>query len=414
MEDGSESLFAEAQIILELFLGTQEAATLFGSLLPEDFSYPPYRAVYQKAYQAYQDQGFYNSAQLLELPAAVAALQQASSQALPGAEVQPFVRRLQAWGQGRRLKPALRQLLRLPAAEIPGALLRLAQETANLRNTATGADALANQRQQQLTSLLAALEEGQVTPSVTSGFAQVDALCGGLRRGHVSVWGARPGLGKTSLLLQVLLANAACGEATLFFSLEMSGQELWERLLANVCQLPYSLLQKGPLPKAAAALCRQTLASLCGGQALFLCDDRPTATAQAAACRQWQPALAVVDYLQLVPALAPAANRNEALAALMAYYKQTARQVGCHIALVSQMNRGEAGEPLAAKRLKDSGSIEEGGDYIFLLQKAGASCQGLLPQELLLVKNKFGPVGKRLLWFDGVYQRFYEEAPGGK
>lgn len=407
MEQGNDSLLAEAQVILELFLGAQEAGSLFACLLPEDFSYPPYRAIYQKAYQAYQGQGTYDCAQLLEEPGAVAALSQASSLALPGVAVLPFARRLHAWGQGRRLQKALAPLLTLPAAEVPAALARLVQEASGEQEGLAMPSALPKQRQQQIKSLLTDWQQG-VRTNLSSGFAQVDALCGGLRRGHVSVWGARPGVGKTSLLLQVLLANAARGEKTLFFSLEMSGPELWERLLANICRLPYALLQKGKLPKAALALCQKTLASLTAGEEIFLCDDKATAPSQAAACRQQQPGLAVVDYLQLVPALAPAANRNEALTALMAYYKQTARQEGCHIALISQLNRGE-GEGLAYSRLKDSGSIEEGSDYVFLLQQAGAKSRGLLPVELALVKNKFGPLGQCCLWFDGAYQRFQEE-----
>ena len=255
---------------------------------------------------------------------------------------------------------------------------------------------------------------GEVTAGIPTGFEGLDNLIGGLRPGNLLVIVARPGQGKTALAMQ-LARNAAEHGSVLFFSLEMSDQELAERMLSQESHVDSYRLRNGHLTDEQ----RRTLVAAAGRLALLQLrtEDMPnrTANAIAAICRRESRrphglGLVVIDYLQLLQPENTRDPRQEQIAKMSRRLKLLARELNIPLVLVAQLNReSEKTEGAASKpklsHLRESGAIEQDCDICLMLWHApDSSTEDIVnePQaEILVRKNRMGPTGEvRVGWHD--------------
>ena len=252
-----------------------------------------------------------------------------------------------------------------------------------------------------------ALSSGDELPAIPTGLAAVDeALYGGIRRGHVFVLAARPGVGKTSLAMQILLNVAVQGHAGLMCSQEMKGGELLDRVAANLGRVPLGSLSTGRIDDRDAGRLADA-ADLASSLPVYI-DDQPALSLLAIRAKARKVkreagglAILVIDYLQLCNGAGVAKTRHHELEALSRGIKALAKELDVCVLLLSQLNRASENDEPELHHLKESGAIEEDADAVMLLHPWASEADGTVTVLAKLAKNRNGRRGRLALSFDG-------------
>lgn len=251
---------------------------------------------------------------------------------------------------------------------------------------------------------------------VTTGFAELDTTTHGLRGGQLVVIGARPGIGKTSLVANI--AEHASVDLKLsvgFVELEMTAEELTMRLLASRSGVAMDKLLNGELD--AHDFSAVTVAAAAIAKApLHIADEAGITISQLKAKarrmhRRYNLKLLIVDYLQLIRPSRPNASRNVEVSEVSSSLKALAKELNLPIIALSQLNRDsdtDNREP-RLRDLRDSGSIEQDADIVGLLHRANP---GEAKVQLHLAKHRQGATRKMQLLFCGELFRFRSIGPG--
>jgi replicative DNA helicase len=210
---------------------------------------------------------------------------------------------------------------------------------------------------------------------LATGFDGIDQRTNGLSTGALYILGGRPKMGKTSLAMNIVEHVAVTQDKpVLVFSMEMSRSELVDRMVASIGGIPYTLLRNGTVFNAGYGNQVGSATKRIRSAPLYI-DDRAALTIaqmRSAARRQHRKtplALIVVDYLQL--ARAKAESRVLEVAAIGQGLKALAKELGLPVIALSQLSRkcDEQKRRPVASDLRDSGSIEQDADGIFLIYR---------------------------------------------
>jgi replicative DNA helicase len=270
--------------------------------------------------------------------------------------------------------------------------------------------------------LVQASETGSEITGLATGFTDLDRLTGGFRPANLVVVAARPSMGKTALAL--CMAEHAClsdNRAVAIFSLEMSGEELIQRLLCSAAMVDASRMRTGRLsqddwPRVSQAADRLSKARL------FIDDSEGMTVAEmrTKARRLKSQAggldLVIVDYIQLMEAPVNLRrrddNRVQELSGISRSLKLLARDLDCPVVCVSQLNRAPEARndkrPLLSD-LRESGAIEQDADLVLMIYRDDyydddSPDKGIA--EVNLAKHRNGPTDRVRLTFMGTYAKF--------
>lgn len=253
------------------------------------------------------------------------------------------------------------------------------------------------------------IETKKGVTGIPSGFVDFDDMTRGFQPGALALLAARPSMGKTAWALNVAYHVAAAGKVVGFFSIEMSRQELFMRLLASVARVDGHRLQSGYLNQSDYDRISHGFAQI--AETGLCVDDSPNLSvldvrgkARRLKGRKGLD-LIVVDYLQLMQ-LPKAENRNLAVADVSRALKLLARELEIPVLALSQLSRGV--ETRGEKRpmmsdLRDSGALEQDADVIVFLHRPEvyepnrSEYHGLA--EVIIAKQRNGPTGTiKLQW----------------
>ena len=265
---------------------------------------------------------------------------------------------------------------------------------------------------------------GSVT-GLPTGFIELDRMTSGLHAAEMIVIAARPSMGKTAFAMNIAEHVAMdIGKAVAVFSLEMSSQQLVQRILCSRAKVDLQRVRNGFLserdfPNLTAA------ASQVAAAKMFI-DDTPglTITELRAKARrlksQQDIQLIVIDYLQLLRSMSRRAqdNRQLEISEISAGIKALAKELHLPIIVIAQLNRQpdtrakEGGRPRLSD-LRESGSIEQDADLVGLLVRPEyyetddeAKLERAGEAELIIAKQRNGPTGDVPLTFLKQYTRF--------
>lgn len=257
---------------------------------------------------------------------------------------------------------------------------------------------------------------------VPTGFRELDEKTNGFKGGQMIVIAARPGMGKSTLALDVARAAAIGAKIpTIFFSLEMGREEIATRLLSAESEIFMDRLQKGQLDAQQWPILANTQARV--ADAPLYIDDSPNLTLVEirAKCRRLKQSATglgavVIDYLQLLTSGKRVESRQQEVSEFSRSLKLLAKELDVPVIALSQLNR--AAEQRADKRpqmsdLRESGAIEQDADKIILLHRnleAGQGDEGYGEAQFLLVKQRNGPTGEISVAFQGQFSRFRDMA----
>ncbi len=261
---------------------------------------------------------------------------------------------------------------------------------------------------------LDAMQREQGLSGVATGFEGIDKLTGGFQKANLIVLAARPGVGKTSLALNIAQHIAVEGQAPVaIFSLEMSAQELGERMMCSSARVSSHKVRTGALSGDDYAKLVQAAGEL--EKADIYIDDSAGINMfelRAKARRlktKTQLALVIVDYLQLMSGDGRADNRQQEVANISRSMKQLARELEVPVIAVSQLNRSPEAradrEPQLAD-LRESGAIEQDADMVMFIYEDPSDPQAKGTVKLKIAKNRNGPTDTVRLGFVKDYTRF--------
>lgn len=265
-----------------------------------------------------------------------------------------------------------------------------------------------------------AAASGSRIPGLSTGLPDLDDLILGLNKSELIIIAARPGMGKTSIALNIALSAAMTQHKKVaIFSLEMSREQLVTRLLSRAALVPSQNLFTGRLTDqqwrdVAAAANTLTATDI-------LIDDNSTLTVadMNAQCRTIKDLdLVVIDYLQLMSSAGGGRgwsneSRTQAVSDISRMMKVMAKQLGVPVICLSQLNR--AAEARQDKRpllsdLRESGSIEQDADVVIGLYREGYNnreCENPNLAEAIVLKNRKGQTGTVNLTWVPEYTSFY-------
>jgi replicative DNA helicase len=253
-------------------------------------------------------------------------------------------------------------------------------------------------------SALDDVQAGRVEPGLSTGFFDLDAVTGGWKPGQLIVIAGRPGLGKSTLAVDMArTASVKHGKTSMIFSLEMSEHELRDRIISAEAKLrlrdmktPHTL-EPSDYDRIADAVERITT----GGPLII--DDTATSTvAQIRAKARRIKArhglgLIVVDYLQLMTSGSRAENRQVEVSEFSRQLKILAKELEVPVIALSQLNRGP--EQRQDKRpmlsdLRESGALEQDADVVLLVHRPEVyedDSPRVGEADLILAKHRGGP-----------------------
>ena len=270
---------------------------------------------------------------------------------------------------------------------------------------------------------------GSKLPGLTTGLSAVDGKINGLNKSDLLLLAARPGMGKTSLALNMAVSAAkASGKTVAVFSLEMSREQLVTRLIASEGLVENNRLNTGDLRESDWVKIAEAAATL--SRLDIRIDDNPLLTVadMNAKCRRIDNlGLVVIDYLQLMTSAGgkgySGENRQQAVSDISRMLKIMAKELQVPVLCLSQLSR--ANEKREDKRpmlsdLRESGSIEQDADIVMFIYRDdyyNKESEKRNIAECIVAKNRHGETGTVDLRWMGEYTSFgtiehrYNEEP---
>ena len=248
--------------------------------------------------------------------------------------------------------------------------------------------------------------------ALNTGFLRLDNITGGLEGGDVIVVGARPAVGKSAFITQIMKQMASKNKKIGFFNLEMSESQVYERLLSNEGAISLTRIRKATkflgdeenrFKNANTVLEELEIVITNGSKSIA--DIRHESRHQDYDC-------IIIDYLQLIRADVRYGNRASEVGAISKAIKALAMELNIPVILLSQLNRTseirETKEP-SMNELRESGDIEQDASIIILMWNLDDEQKR---KGLKIDKNRQGAVGKIVYHFDGREMKFVETDEG--
>lgn len=265
---------------------------------------------------------------------------------------------------------------------------------------------------------------GGQAAGVPTKFPSLDRMLMGFREGQLVIIGARPAVGKTSFALNLALNAASEGYTVGFFSLEMSGKEIAQRLICAHAMMSISDFRMGRISPEQWANINEATQDL--SKLDILIDDTPGTTimeirAKARRMLHNKPkSIIILDYLQLVspPPGRRAESRTVEVSEMSRGLKIMAKELQIPLIALSQLSRqveSRTGKRPQLSDLRESGSIEQDADIVMFLDRSSDEHEAEREDRpdwgvtrVIVAKNRSGPIGEVDLMFLPASTKFYE------
>ena len=264
-------------------------------------------------------------------------------------------------------------------------------------------------------------EHKEVDAGVRTGFSDLDHVLVQLGPADLVLVGARPGMGKTSFAMNIAVnAAKSTGKAVCIFSLEMSAEQLVNRMLSSEAMVDSHALRTGEIRPEDWQRIADATAMLAGCEILI--DDTSGITVadmKAKLRRVKNLGLVVVDYLQLMQASKSIESRVQEVADISRNLKIMAKELKVPVVCCAQLSRGpeqrESKKPMLSD-LRDSGAIEQDADIVLFLYRdeyykdvKGAKAQANIEvntAEVIIAKNRHGALQDVKMTWNGQFTKF--------
>lgn len=262
---------------------------------------------------------------------------------------------------------------------------------------------------------------------LNTGFTELDKLTNGLHKGNLVILAARPAVGKTTLVMNIV-ANTAIkyDSVCAVFALEMTKQELTDRMLCSIAGVSNQRAKKGELSTKEWGQLWDAQ-KLINKSKIFV-DDTSIITVPEilSKCRRLKSMnnnrldLVIVDHMQLMTAVKSSDSRQSEMTEISRGLKMIAKELDCPVIALSQMSRSiekrNGGRPVLSD-LRESGAIEQDADIVMFIHRPELSEEkkeqqkGKAETEIIVAKNRSGPCDTFKLIFKGEQNKFVNFIP---
>ena len=254
---------------------------------------------------------------------------------------------------------------------------------------------------------------------ISTGFVDLNKKTAGLQRSDLIIVAARPSMGKTTFAMNLCeTAAMESDKPVLIFSLEMPSEQIMMRMLASLARVDQTKIRTGQLDDDDWARISSTMGLMMEKKNMFI-DDSSALTPTELRSRARRVArennglsLIMVDYLQLMRVPGMTENRTQEIAEISRSLKALAKELNVPVVALSQLNRSL--EQRADKRpvnsdLRESGAIEQDADLIMFIYRDEVYNEETTQKgiaEIIIGKQRNGPIGSTKLTFQGQFSRF--------
>ncbi|MDT8407523.1 MAG: replicative DNA helicase [Methylococcales bacterium] len=429
------SVAAEQSVLGGLMLDNQAWDRVADLLVEDDFYRKDHRLIFRAIHKLAEHQQPMDVITLADTLEAEGLLPEAGGLAYLGelANNTPSAANIKAYAEIVRDKSLQRQLIQVGTQIVNSAFHPQAQATTELLEQAeTQVFAIAEQRQRgqggfaSIRSLLTRAvekietlyeQDGHVTGAST-GFTDFDDMTSGLQNADLIIVAGRPSMGKTTIAMNMAENVAIQGNKPVaVFSMEMPGESLAMRMMSSLGRIDQHRVRTGKLeddewPRLTSAI------NLLAETKLFI-DDTPALTPTEVRARARRLVrehgplgLIVVDYLQLMQSPASGDNRVQQISDISRALKALAKELDVPVIALSQLNRNLEQRPNkrpVMSDLRESGGIEQDADLIVFVYRDEVYNQESPDKgiaEIIIGKQRNGPIGTVRLTFLGQYTRF--------
>ena len=264
---------------------------------------------------------------------------------------------------------------------------------------------------------------GDIT-GLTTGYTDLDGMTSGLQPSDLIIIAGRPSMGKTSFAMNLVETAVLSQEKPiLVFSMEMPADQLIIRMLSSLGRIDQTRIRNGKLeqedwPKLSAAVTKLKDVPLHIDDTPALSPTEVRSRARKIAREHGQLGMIMLDYMQLMQVAGSTEGRTAEISEISRSLKAIAKEFGCPVVALSQLNRALEGRP--NKRpvnsdLRESGAIEQDADVIMFIYRdevynEDSPDKGVA--EIIIGKQRNGPIGSCKLAFIGEFTRFENLARG--
>jgi replicative DNA helicase len=429
------SIQAEQSVLGGLMLDNQTWDSVADKIVETDFYRKDHRLIFRAIAQLAEKQIPFDVITLSEALEAIGELENAGGLAYLGmlARDTPSAANIVAYANIVRDRSVLRQLIHVGTNISDSAFNPEGRDTAELlENAERQVFEIAEQKQrgqggfQSIKTLLATAvdkietlfeQEGNITGAST-GFADFDEMTSGLQPSDLIIVAGRPSMGKTTIAMNMAENIAIKGDKPVaVFSMEMPGDSLAMRMMSSLGRIDQHKVRTGKLdddewPRLTSAI------NLLAETKLFI-DDTPALTPTEVRSRARRLVrehgplgLIVIDYLQLMQSPASGDNRVQQISDISRGLKALAKELDVPVIALSQLNRNLEQRPNkrpVMSDLRESGGIEQDADLIVFVYRdevynPDSPDKGIA--EIIIGKQRNGPIGTVRLTFLGQYTRF--------
>ena len=271
------------------------------------------------------------------------------------------------------------------------------------------------------------IQRGEIMPGIPTPFYRLTSKMGGWRESELIILAARPSMGKTALAIKYANHSARLGNPTVIFSLEMSKEQLTNRIISSESRLEGDKFTNTGLTPSEAETAYKSMKVF--KEINLYIDDTPAISIEAFKINAKRMKsklgikLIVIDYLQLMRAGNAKGNREQEISKISSGIKQVAKELNIPIIALSQLSRsveaqGGHKRPMLS-HLRESGAIEQDADVVQFLYRPeyygldnwgedynGENTDG--QAEYIVAKNRNGGLARNRIGFEGKFTNFYD------
>lgn len=264
-----------------------------------------------------------------------------------------------------------------------------------------------------ISAIEAAYNRKGALSGLPTGFSLLNAYTDGFQPEEVVIVGARPGTGKTAISLNMVHAMTHAGHSVGFFTAEMSGRQLVQRLMSSLSGIAHEKLRSGMLTQSEFKGLQEAAETIYNKR---VCVNEtpniklPDLLNEARRMRRRNDIEAVfIDYMSLVTHPKADLPRHEQVADVSRNMKRIARELQVPVVVLSQVTRDTQSKPPTLANIRESGAIEQDADVVLFLHPSGDAANGVQPVDLIVAKNRNGPAGSTVpLMFNQKTVTFHE------